>query len=308
MPAAFTHTTAPTLWRAAVISASRNKRARPPLPTQSAASRVSPSTALTWMLPRKRMTYRKPKLSKNSNNLTSPKPRSARTVTATPSGSSAFRRDKHRSSKSLRWFFNSSLSTVSQRSGVALPWPVTRCSASVDWLSASKSVQSIATTISRRAPTTSRIHEPNKSQGTTPALLSNRSTCLIADLANSPRACASACPIKETASVAPVMTPSVPLAKQIGDEYTIQEFMNKIKTLPWRSHRFPSRLILHSATPKIRYSGFFESRKMGGFIEVFPRPAALWSDDCRPNSGPSQGRPCRPASRTRRSFKGIIFV
>jgi len=36
------------------------------LPTQSAASRVSPSAALTWMLPRKRMTYRKPRLSRNS--------------------------------------------------------------------------------------------------------------------------------------------------------------------------------------------------------------------------------------------------
>ena len=87
MPAALTHTTAATLWRAAVISASRNFRARPPLPTQSAATRVSPSAALTWMLPRKRMTYRKPRLSRNSNSLTSPKPRSARIVTATPSGS-----------------------------------------------------------------------------------------------------------------------------------------------------------------------------------------------------------------------------
>ena len=58
-----------------------------------------------------------------------------------------------------------------------------------------------------------RIHEPNKSQGTTPALLSNRSTCLIADLANNPRAFARACPIKETASAAPLITPSVPLAK-----------------------------------------------------------------------------------------------
>ena len=56
-------------------------------------------------------------------------------------------------------------------------------------------------------------HEANKSQGTTPALLSKRSTCLIADLANNPRARASACPIKETASAAPVITPSVALAK-----------------------------------------------------------------------------------------------
>ena len=47
MPTAFTHTTAPTFWRAAETSASRSLRARPPLPTQSAASRVSPSAALT---------------------------------------------------------------------------------------------------------------------------------------------------------------------------------------------------------------------------------------------------------------------
>jgi hypothetical protein len=37
-----TQTTAPTFWRAAEISASRNFLARPPLPTQSATSRVSP--------------------------------------------------------------------------------------------------------------------------------------------------------------------------------------------------------------------------------------------------------------------------
>ena len=53
MPAAFTHTAAPTFWRAAEISASRNFCARPPLPTQSAASRVSASAAVTWMLPAK---------------------------------------------------------------------------------------------------------------------------------------------------------------------------------------------------------------------------------------------------------------
>src|ERR1700691_723297 len=74
----------------------------------------------------------KASLSRNSNSLTSPKPRSARIVAVTPSGSSAFRRDRHRSSKSLRWSFNSSLWTVSQSSGVSLPWRVTRCSASVD--------------------------------------------------------------------------------------------------------------------------------------------------------------------------------
>src|SRR5271155_1754459 len=52
---AWTQTTAPTLCRPAVTSASRSLRARPPLPTQLAASRVSPSAAVTWMLPRNRI-------------------------------------------------------------------------------------------------------------------------------------------------------------------------------------------------------------------------------------------------------------
>jgi hypothetical protein len=43
-------------------------------------------------------------------------------------------------------------------------------------------------------------------------LLSSLSTCLTACLLSNPRACANAWPIIETASDAPVMTPSVPLA------------------------------------------------------------------------------------------------
>ena len=50
---------------------------------------------------------------------------------------------------------------------------------------------------------------------TIPALLSRRSTCLIACLSARPRACASACPITETANDAPVRTPSVPLASEL---------------------------------------------------------------------------------------------
>ena len=69
-----------------------------------------------------------------------------------------------------------------------------------------------ATTIALRWPTTSRTHGANSSHTTTPALLSRRSTCLIACLSERPRACASACPISETANDAPVRTPSVPLA------------------------------------------------------------------------------------------------
>ena len=51
-------------------------------------------------------------------------------------------------------------------------------------------------------------------QAPLPALLSRRSTCLIACLSIRPRACASACPITETANDAPVRTPSIPLASE----------------------------------------------------------------------------------------------
>src|SRR5271165_3193307 len=47
IPLAWTQTAAPTLWRAAVSSAPRRRRARPALPTQSAARRVWPSAAVT---------------------------------------------------------------------------------------------------------------------------------------------------------------------------------------------------------------------------------------------------------------------
>src|SRR5208337_2721284 len=53
-----------------------------------------------------------------------------------------------------------------------------------------------------------------RSHTTTPALLSRRSTCLIACLSIRPRACASACPMTETANDAPVRTPTVPLASE----------------------------------------------------------------------------------------------
>ena len=63
-------------------------------------------------------------------------------------------------------------------------------------------------------PTTSRAHGANRSHTTTSALLSRRSTCLIACLSSRPRACASACPMTETANDAPVRIPSVPLASE----------------------------------------------------------------------------------------------
>lgn len=70
----------------------------------------------------------------------------------------------------------------------------------------------MATTISLRSPTASGTHRANNSHGDTPALLNSRSTCLTACLVSKPRACASAWPIIATASDAPVITPSVPLA------------------------------------------------------------------------------------------------
>jgi len=70
----------------------------------------------------------------------------------------------------------------------------------------------MATTISLRPPTASGTHCANISQDETPALLSSLSTCLTACLVNNPRACANAWPIIDTASVAPVITPSGPLA------------------------------------------------------------------------------------------------
>src|SRR3954452_12742286 len=53
---AWTQTTAPTCRPFAVTRASRSLRARPDLPTHSAAGRVSPCASVTWMLPRKRIT------------------------------------------------------------------------------------------------------------------------------------------------------------------------------------------------------------------------------------------------------------
>ena len=65
---------------------------------------------------------------------------------------------------------------------------------------------------------------------------------MIADLASNPRAVASACPIKETASAAPVMTPERSIGQrqdalgvQIVVEHSVQKFMNEIKSLLRRS-------------------------------------------------------------------------
>src|SRR3990172_9528647 len=50
----------------------------------------------------------------------------------------------------------------------------------VDWLSASNSVQSSATTISGRGPTTNGTQEAKRFQTSTPVLEKNRSTCVSA--------------------------------------------------------------------------------------------------------------------------------
>src|SRR5256885_6646186 len=89
------------------------------------------------------------------------------------------------------------------------PCPVTRLRASVACPSRSKSVQSMATMIALRAPIRWGAQWAKLSQTSMLWLLSSRSTCLIACLVTSPRACATACPITATASDALVITPNV---------------------------------------------------------------------------------------------------
>src|SRR5271155_504019 len=282
MPTAFTQTTAPTFWRVAVTSASRNMRARPPLPTQSAANRVSPSAALTWMSPRNRMTYRNLRLSRNSNSLTSPKPRSARIVTATPSGRSAFSRDRHRSSKSLRWFFSSSLSTVSQRRGMALPWRVTRCSASGGLV-----VGVEVGPVHRHDDLAPLAHHLANPRGEHVPGDHARVAQQAVDLFDRGLGEQSAClrerlPDQRNRERRPGHHPERSVGQrqhalgvQVVDEHPLQELMNEIKSLLRRSHRSPGPLILHSGTGGLPHSGFFESHKNEGIHESGSLPWIL---------------------------------
>src|SRR3954453_9949720 len=80
--------------------------------------------------------------------------------------------------------------------------------------SASKSVQSIATTTSRRAPTISGTQVAKTSQASSLRLLSSRSTCLMACLGRRPRAWAKDLPMSATPSDAPVITPRVAFARE----------------------------------------------------------------------------------------------
>src|SRR3984957_15344227 len=72
----------------------------------------------------------------------------------------------------------------------------------------------MATTISVHDPTRCGTQREKLPQTSMPPLLSKRSTCLIACLVTSPRACARAWPIIATATDAPVMTPSVAAASE----------------------------------------------------------------------------------------------
>src|SRR5271157_921312 len=109
----------------------------------------------------------------------------------------------------VRRFFSVAVSTVSQTKGVARPWRVSSDSMIVAWPSASKSVQSIATLMSDRLPTTYGTHWCSKLSMSIPWLDSKRSTCFIACLVVRPRARAKPWPIIATASDADSMTPNV---------------------------------------------------------------------------------------------------
>ena len=88
-----------------------------------------------------------------------------------------------------------------------------------------------------------------------------------------PRAWASAWPINETASAAPVITPSVPLASdktlgvQVFRKHPRQKFMNKIKSPLRPAHRSPGQPILSQISCGIGNLGIFESRKNEGILE-----------------------------------------
>src|SRR5215210_9546167 len=79
----------------------------------------------------------------------------------------------------------------------------------VAWLSASNSVQSIATVMLGRWPTTKGTQWRSRASTSIPWLDSRRSTCLTACLVASPRAKARPCPMSATASEADTIAPIV---------------------------------------------------------------------------------------------------
>src|ERR1019366_2249825 len=79
-------------------------------------------------------------------------------------------------------------------------------------LSPSNSVQSSATTISLRSPTTKRTHESNRRHSCTPVLLRSRSTCLVPCLASLLRTADSPRPIAWIDRLTACTTPRTPSA------------------------------------------------------------------------------------------------
>ena len=197
------HATAAAFHRRLFVTvAPRSVRARPPAPTQSAAFRLSPPALVTTWFPRSRTTQPNPSSSRNSNSAQSAKPRSARTVTFAPAGTTSRSRASRASSWSFRFPFSSDASTVRHSSGVDRPCRVAIDSATVSWPSAANDVQSRAATISRRAPTTCGTHSPKNSHVSSFALPSSRSTCFTQCFASIPRACARPAPTADTPSAA----------------------------------------------------------------------------------------------------------
>ena len=84
----------------------------------------------------------------------------------------------------------------------------------VAWPSASKSVQSIATVMLDRLPTTYGTQRTSKASTSMPGLDSSRSTCLMACLVRRPRASARPWPIMATASKADSIAPRVAPASE----------------------------------------------------------------------------------------------
>src|SRR5271165_5909656 len=132
MPAAFTHTTAPTLWRAAVTSASRNLRARPPLPTPIGGRAGFPIGRADVDVAAKADDISKADALQELEQFDVAEAAVGQDRHGRSIGQQRLQAGQAQVLEIVALVFNSSLSTVSQMSGVALPWRVMRCSASVD--------------------------------------------------------------------------------------------------------------------------------------------------------------------------------
>src|SRR5580700_3057472 len=139
----------------------------------------------------------------------------------------------------LRVPFNVDFFTVFHASGVARPWLVTRYAHSVVWSSFSKSVQSSATTISLRTPTTNLTHGLRTTLMSKPALLNSRSTCLTPLLGLMLATFAYAWPMAWMASAAACSTPTTPLERDNTRAACISEVkMFSMKVLTYAGSTF----------------------------------------------------------------------